>query len=82
MGEKTTMKRVIIQLGTLTCPSCMQKIENAVGQQEGVDKVKILFNASKVKVDLRSDETSPDALKKVIEDLGYEVEAMKVKELA
>ena len=82
MGEKTTMKRVMIQLGTLTCPSCMQKIENAVGQQKGVDKVKILFNASKVKADLRSDETSPDALKKVIEDLGYEVEAMKVKELA
>ncbi len=82
MGGKITMKRVIIQLGTLTCPSCMQKIENAVGQQKGVDKVKILFNASKVKVDLRSDETSPDALKKVIEDLGYEVEAMKVKELA
>lgn len=39
------------------------KIENAVGQQKGVDKVKILFNASKVKADLRSDETSPDALK-------------------
>ena len=82
MGGKTTMKRVIIQLGTLTCPSCMQKIENAVGQQKGVDKVKILLNDSKVKSDLRSDETSPDALKKVIEDLGYEVEAMKVKELA
>ena len=53
-----------------------------MGQQKGVDKVKVLFNASKVKADLRLDETSPDALKKVIEDLGYEVEAMKVKELA
>ncbi|MGL9726763.1 heavy-metal-associated domain-containing protein [Enterococcus sp. DIV0756] len=76
------MKRVIIQLGTLTCPSCMQKIEHAVGQQNGVDRVKVLFNASKVKADIQSEQTSPAALKKVIEDLGYEVEAMKVKELA
>ena len=49
MRGKTTMKRVIIQLGTLTCPSCMQKIENAVGQQEGVDKVKFYLTLVKSK---------------------------------
>ncbi|MGX7204591.1 heavy-metal-associated domain-containing protein [Enterococcus pingfangensis] len=76
------MQKVIIQLGTLTCPSCMQKIENAVGQQSGVDKVKVLFNASKVKAEIQPDKTSPEALKQVIENLGYEVEGIKVKELA
>ncbi|GAA2907568.1 heavy metal-associated domain-containing protein [Enterococcus pseudoavium] len=76
------MEKVIIQLGTLTCPSCLQKIEKAVGQQAGVHKVKVLFNASKVKAEIQSDQTTPETLQKVIEDLGYEVEAIKVKELS
>ena len=46
------MKKVIIQLGTLTCPSCMQKIEQGLSQQTGVEKVKVLFNASKVKIEI------------------------------
>ncbi len=76
------MKKMIIQLGTLTCPSCMQKIENAVSQQKGVGNVKVLFNASKVKADFQAEQTSPEVLQKVIEDLGYEVETVKVKELS
>ncbi|WP_315305495.1 cation transporter, partial [Enterococcus devriesei] len=51
------MKKMIIQLGTLTCPSCMQKIENAVSQQKGVGNVKVLFNASKVKADFQAEQT-------------------------
>lgn len=74
------MQKVIIQLGTLTCPSCMQKIEHAVSQQPGVEQVKVLFNASKVKVNVQSG-TDPAILKQAIEHLGYEVEAIKVKEL-
>lgn len=76
------MKKAIIQLGTLTCPSCMQKIENALNQQIGVEKVKVLFNASKVKAEFQPEKTSPEMLRKVIEGLGYEVEAIKVKEQA
>lgn len=76
------MKKVIIQLRTLTCPSCMQKIEHAMSQQTGVEKVKVLFNASKVKAEFEPEKTSPERLQKAIEDLGYEVEAVKVKELA
>lgn len=76
------MKKAIIQLGTLTCPSCMQKIENALNQQIGVEKVKVLFNASKVKAGFQPEKTSPEMLRKVIEGLGYEVEAIKVKEQA
>lgn len=41
------MKKLTIQLETLTCPSCMQKIENATKALQGVQKesVKVLFNA-------------------------------------
>lgn len=46
------MQKATIQLETLTCPSCLQKIDKAVKALEGVDKesVEVLFNSSKVKV--------------------------------
>ena len=39
------MQRATIQLETLTCPSCMQKIENAVKALDGVNKdsIKVLL---------------------------------------
>ena len=43
------MTKVILQLDTLTCPSCMTKIQGALTKLAGVQNVKVLFNASKVK---------------------------------
>ncbi|AOF48441.1 heavy-metal-associated domain-containing protein [Tetragenococcus halophilus] len=76
------MEKVILQLGTLTCPSCMQKIEQAVKKENGVEKVKVLFNASKVKVEINPALTNAEALKKTIEKVGYKVENTKTKELS
>lgn len=73
------MEKVMMQLGTLTCPSCLQKIETAVGNAKGVKSVKVMFNASKVKAEIDSSETNEDALKDLIEKLGYEVKSVKVK---
>ena len=54
------MKQATIQLDTLTCPSCVLKIESAVKNLAGVDKdsLKVLFNASKVKVDFDQEKLS------------------------
>lgn len=75
------MSKAVIQLETLSCPSCMQKIENAVKGLNGVnqDSLKVLFNASKVKVDFDSEMISINDIKKAIEDLGYPVVKSKVK---
>ena len=42
------MKTATIQLEALTCPSCVQKIENATKSVNGVEResVKVLFNSS------------------------------------
>ena len=69
------MQKAVIQLETLSCPSCMQKIENAVNQ----DSLKVLFNASKVKVDFDSETITINDIEKAIEDLGYPVVKSKVK---
>jgi copper chaperone CopZ len=37
------MKQATIQLETLTCPSCMQKIENAVKSLDGVIRKKSMY---------------------------------------
>ena len=69
------MKKASIQLETLTCPSCAQKIENAVKATAGADKesVKVLFNASKVKFDYDEEKASINDFVKAIEKMGYEV---------
>ncbi|RKQ28338.1 heavy-metal-associated domain-containing protein [Oceanobacillus halophilus] len=75
------MQKATIQLETLACPSCMQKIENAVKGINGVDQdsLKVLFNASKVKVDFDSEAVALNDIEKAIEDLGYPVVKSKVK---
>ncbi|WP_071130469.1 heavy-metal-associated domain-containing protein [Enterococcus timonensis] len=74
------MKKIIMQLDTLSCPSCMQKIESAVSQQAGVSDTKVLFNASKIKANFNPDEVTPEKLSEVVEKLGYDVKSVKVKE--
>lgn len=74
------MEKIIMQLDTLSCPSCLQKIEAAVSQQAGVSETKVLFNASKVKATFDPTVVTPDALTEVVEKLGYDVKGTKVKE--
>ena len=64
------MQKATLQLETLSCPSCMQKIENAVKGLNGINKesVKVLFNSSKVKVEFDSETLTIAGIEKAIED--------------
>ncbi len=75
------MKSATIQLETLTCPSCMQKIEAALKGLNGVeqDTVKVSFNSSKVKLDFDQDKVSIDEIENSISKLGYEIIKSRVK---
>ena len=75
------MQKATIQLETLSCPSCLQKNENAMKGLNGIDKdsVKVLINSSKVKVDFDSASLSIETIEKAIQDLGYPVIKSKVK---
>lgn len=75
------MSQGIIKLETLSCPSCLQKIEAAVKNLKGVDKdsLKVLFNASKVKVKFDEQAIQITDIEKAIEDLGYPVIKSVVK---
>lgn len=75
------MQKATIQLETLSCPSCLQKIEGAVKGLNGVDQdsVKVMFNSSKVKADFDGDKIAIEDIEKAIEKVGYEVLKSKVK---
>lgn len=71
------MQKAVMQLETLTCPSCIKKVESALGNVKGVAEVKVLFNASKAKVEFDGAHVSADELQKAIEKLGYAVLSIK-----
>ncbi|MDG4477779.1 heavy-metal-associated domain-containing protein [Streptococcus parasuis] len=77
------MQKATIQLETLTCPSCMQKIENGVKSLDGVSKesLKVLFNSSKVRVEFDDEKVSIKDIENTIDKLGYEVIKSQVKAL-
>ncbi|ETA79488.1 heavy-metal-associated domain-containing protein [Youngiibacter fragilis] len=76
------MKKATIQLETLTCPSCVLKVENAVKSVDGVEKdsVNVMFNASKVKFDFDEEKLSVENVVKAITSVGYEVKKSQVKD--
>jgi len=77
------MQKATIQLETLTCPSCMQKIENGIKSLDGVDKksIKVLFNSNKVRVEYDEEKVSIKDIENAIDKLGYEVIKSQVKAL-
>ncbi len=75
------MKKATLNLETLTCPSCLQKINNALKGLDGVDKdsVNVMFNSSKVKVEFDETKIKVEDITKSIDKLGFEVKKIQVK---
>lgn len=77
------MQKATIQLETLTCPSCTQKIEGAIKSLDGVEQesLKISFSSSKVKLNFDSKKISIEDIENAIGKLGYEVKKSRAKAL-
>lgn len=75
------MKSVTIELETLACPSCIEKIEAAIKQFDGVEKdtVKVLFNSSKAKFNFNENITPIKDIETAINKIGYGILKTKVK---
>lgn len=76
------MKKATLQLETLTCPSCMQKIDKTVRTLDGIDKasVNVMFNSSKLKVTFDDSVTSVEKIIDAISNLGFDVLSSQVTE--
>ncbi len=65
------------QLETLTCPSCSMKIEGAIKRMDGIEKIEVLFNSSRVRVSFDETVQNADEIKNTIETVGFKV--LKIK---
>jgi len=65
------MKNIVIQLETLSCPTCALKIEGALKKTAGVKSPSVLFNTSRVKLAYDEHAIDVEGVKKVISKLGY-----------
>ena len=72
------MKKAVFNMEPFTCPSCVKKIETAVGKVDGVESVRVMFNSGRVRVEFDSDKTDADVLERIIVKLGYPVVSKKV----
>lgn len=75
------MQKAIIQLGPLTCPSCIRKIDSAVRSLDGVEKesVTVSFNSGKVKFSFDPEKLPVEKAESAIAALGYDVLKTQVK---
>lgn len=71
------MSKVQFQLEPLTCPSCIKKIESALGKMDGVQDAKVLFSSSKVKISFNNDQVTSEELQQIIKKLGYPILSSK-----
>lgn len=71
------VKSAVFQLETLTCPSCIKKIEKTLSRTTGVESSKVLFNSSKVKTQFDELLVESDQIEETITNLGYQVLSRK-----
>lgn len=62
------MAKAVMQLETLTCPSCMKKIQGTLEKMYGVNRAKVLFNSSKAKVEFDESIVTKEDLKKLLKN--------------
>ncbi|NDK19449.1 copper-translocating P-type ATPase [Candidatus Gracilibacteria bacterium] len=66
------MKVITFEISGMHCSSCSLLIEKTLKQTKGVDEVNVNFASGKARIKYDSGSTSPEVLKKVIIDAGYE----------
>ena len=67
------MAAKMYQLETVSCPSCIAKIEGMLTRTQGIQESEVLFNTSRVKVVFDENTISSDEIKSKITSLGYQV---------
>lgn len=61
------------QMETVSCPSCIKKIDTMLKATAGVSESEVLFNSSRVRVAFDEAVLSSDTIKGKLDTLGYKV---------
>ncbi len=66
------MKQTTLRSQDLSCPSCIAKIEKALGTLDGVAAAKVHFTTGRIEVQHDETRVSADDLVKTVRAVGYE----------
>ncbi len=72
-GYQVIHDQLSLQIGGMTCINCAKSIEKALRSKEGIYEAIVNFAAEKVNVEYNSEQISVAGIKKVIQDVGYEI---------
>ncbi|TSB45965.1 copper chaperone CopZ [Alkalicoccobacillus porphyridii] len=67
------MKSITLNVKGMSCGHCVQAIEGAVGELEGVEEVKVSLEEASVKISFDENVTGQAKIEEVIDDQGYDV---------
>ena len=66
------MKEIIINVKGMVCGGCENRVKNALGEIEGVEKVEADYKTGIVKI-LANENIEKKVMEDVIEDIGFEI---------
>ncbi|HHV58830.1 MAG TPA: heavy-metal-associated domain-containing protein [Clostridiaceae bacterium] len=66
------METVTFNIPAVSCKTCAEKIENALSNLQGVEKVSVDLKAESVRVDFKPESVSTEEISKEISNLGFE----------
>ncbi|MCL5070193.1 MAG: heavy metal translocating P-type ATPase [Actinobacteria bacterium] len=73
IGYGVVLNTANLQITGMTCVTCVQNIQKAVGDLKGVYKVNVNLATGNAQIEYESGITSINEIKKVIQELGYGV---------
>jgi Cu+-exporting ATPase len=72
VGYEVVNEKATLKIGGMTCAMCVQTIENAINELDGVVEVNVNLGAEKAYVTYNPKMTRITDMKKTIEDVGYQ----------
>jgi len=64
--------KTILRSKDLSCPSCIAKIEKALGRVEGVGRAAVKFSSGRIEVEHDPEHAPVEALIETVRAVGYE----------
>ena len=64
--------KTILRSNELTCPSCIGKIEKALGKVDGVANAKVHFATGRIEVEHDGEKVRAQELAETVKSVGYE----------
>jgi copper chaperone len=66
------METMVLKVGGMTCGGCVRSVTNVLRTVPGVANAEVSLEKSEAKVTFDPAQANPDALRRAIEDAGYE----------